>query len=320
MQATMAVEPQAPASRSTTSVAARRPSPRPPTSRALTRPSRPVRPRASSAARGKVPARSTSTAAGSTTADSVGARSSRYEVAIELLLRGEARPSWGPAPPGGRPARSPAASRPGACHRVVAVAPYDVLKSLCAGARHGRERADLPVPGGPPARWKERDVTGVRLVEAAQAPLLAMFYYAGGAPGPITAALANVPELLDVAMPFLATVLGASAVDARTKELVILRTSAVLGCRYCVQTHTTAASDAGLSRTAVAAWAEAVAAAPGPVAGAPRAALRAHFGDHHVVELTMLAGATIMLNRFCTALELPTPPDVVARLAEEGWA
>src|SRR6266511_4376856 len=142
MQATMAVEPQAPASRSTTSVAARRPSPRPPTSRALTRP------RASSAARGKVPARSTSTAAGSTTADSVGARSSRYEVAIELLLRGEARPSWGPAPPGGRPARSPAASRPGACHRVVAVAPYDVLKSPCAGARHGRERADLPVPAG----------------------------------------------------------------------------------------------------------------------------------------------------------------------------
>jgi hypothetical protein len=27
-----------------------------------------------------------------------------------------------------------------------------------------------------------------------------------------------------------------------------------------------------------------------------------------------------MLNRFCTALELPTPPGVVARLAREGWA
>jgi len=184
-------------------------------------------------------------------------------------------------------------------------------------------------------------VTGVRLVEAAQAPLLARRYYAGGDPGPITAALANVPELLEVAMPFLATVLGATAVDARTKELVILRTSAVLGCRYCVQTHTTAARDTGLSRAevaalrgeapvtaafpsprerAVVAWAEAVAAGPGPVADAPRAALREHFGDHEVVELTLLAGATLMLNRFCTALELPTPPDVVARLVEEGWA
>jgi AhpD family alkylhydroperoxidase len=183
-------------------------------------------------------------------------------------------------------------------------------------------------------------VTGVRLVEAAQAPLLARRYYAGGDPGPITAALANVPELLEVAMPFLATVLGASAVEVRTKELVILRTSAVLGCRYCVQTHTTAASDAGLSRAEVAAlrgeapvaaafpspreraviaWAETVAGGPGPVAGAPRAALLEHFGDHQVVELTMLAGATIMLNRFCTALELPTPADVVARLAAEGW-
>lgn len=183
-------------------------------------------------------------------------------------------------------------------------------------------------------------MTGVRLVEAAQAPLLARRYYAGGDPGPITAALANVPELLEVAMPFLATVLGATAVDARTKELVILRTSAVLGCRYCVQTHTTAARDTGLSRAevaalrgeapvtaafpsprerAVVAWAEAVADGPGPVADAPRAALREHFGDHEVVELTLLAAATLMLNRFCTALELPTPPDVVARLAEEGW-
>jgi AhpD family alkylhydroperoxidase len=183
-------------------------------------------------------------------------------------------------------------------------------------------------------------VTGVRLVGAAQAPLLARRYYAGGDPGPITAALANVPELLEVAMPFLATVLGASAVDARTKELVILRTSAVLGCRYCVQTHTKAARDTGLSRAEVAAlrgeapvaaafpserdravigWAEAVADGPGPVAKAPRAALREHCGDHEVVELTLLAGATLMLNRFCTALELPTPPDVVARLAEEGW-
>jgi len=71
---------------------------------------------------------------------------------------------------------------------------------------------------------------------------------------------------------------------------------------------------------AVVAWAEAVAAGPGPVADAPRAALREHFGDHEVVELTLLAGATLMLNRFCTALELPTPPDVVARLVEEGWA
>ena len=183
-------------------------------------------------------------------------------------------------------------------------------------------------------------MTGVRLVEAGQAPLLARRYYAGGDPGVIVAALAHVPEVLEVAMPFIGTVLGPTAVGARTKELVILRTSARLGCRYCVQTHTGAAQDAGLSRAEVAAlrceapvgtafadpreraliaWTDAVAGGPGPVPGAARAALRRHFGDPEIVELTLLAGATLMLNRFCTTLELPTPPDVLTRLAEEGW-
>jgi AhpD family alkylhydroperoxidase len=96
-------------------------------------------------------------------------------------------------------------------------------------------------------------VTGVRLVEAEQAPLLARPFYANGDPGPIVAALAQVPELLEVTMPFLDAALGPSAVEARTKELVILRTSAVMGCRYCIQTHTVVARNTGLSVEEVAA-------------------------------------------------------------------
>jgi hypothetical protein len=38
------------------------------------------------------------------------------------------------------------------------------------------------------------------------------------------------------------------------------------------------------------------------------------------VELTLLVGATLLLNRFCTALELPTSPKVLGRLAAEGWS
>ena len=49
---------------------------------------------------------------------------------------------------------------------------------------------------------------------------------------------------LEVTMPFLDAALGPSAVDARTKELVILRTSAVMGCRYCIQTHTVVVNSA----------------------------------------------------------------------------
>jgi AhpD family alkylhydroperoxidase len=184
-------------------------------------------------------------------------------------------------------------------------------------------------------------MTRVRLIEAEQAPLLARRYYARGDPGAIVAALALVPEVLEVAMPFIATTLGASAIDARTKELVILRASARLGCRYCTQTHTLVACDTGMSRTEVAAlrgeapvdgafdsprelallaWTDAVALGPGPVPPATRTALAAHFEDPEVVELTLLVAATVMLNRFCTALELPTSSKVLRRLAAEGWA
>jgi AhpD family alkylhydroperoxidase len=183
-------------------------------------------------------------------------------------------------------------------------------------------------------------VTGVQLIQAEQAPLLARPYYANGNPGPIVAALAHVPELFEVTMPFLDAAPGPSAVDVRTKELVILRTSAVMGCRYCTQTHTVAARRTGVSVEEVAAlrgeapleaafadarelallrWVEVVAVGPGPVPEATRTALQRHFGDPEVVELTLLVGATLLLNRFCTALELPTSPKVLRRLAAEGW-
>jgi AhpD family alkylhydroperoxidase len=183
-------------------------------------------------------------------------------------------------------------------------------------------------------------VTGVRLITAEQAPLLARRYYANGDPGPIVAALAHVPELLEVTVPFLDAALGPSAVDARTKELVILRTSALLGCRYCTQTHTVVARNTGLSIQEVAAlrgqqpldaafadprelallrWVDVVAVGPGQVPEATRRAARQRLGDPELVELTLLVGATLLLNRFCTALELPTPPKVLRRLAAEGW-
>jgi len=97
----------------------------------------------------------------------------------------------------------------------------------------------------------------VQLIEADQAPLLARVYYADGDPGPIVGALAQVPELLTVALPFIGTALGPSAIGWRTKEIVIVRTSALQQCRFCVQTHTVVALDAGLDRDQVAACATA---------------------------------------------------------------
>jgi AhpD family alkylhydroperoxidase len=181
-------------------------------------------------------------------------------------------------------------------------------------------------------------VSVVRLLGADRAPLLARRYYDRGDPGPITASLAHVPELLEVALPFIGTVLVPSAVSWRTKELVIVRVSALLQCRYCVQAHTAVALDAGLRRDEIRAlrgalpldtafadpaeaallgWVDAVVAGPGPVDPAARERLRPHFADHEIVELTMLAAATLMLNRYATALELPTSDQTLRRLAAE---
>jgi AhpD family alkylhydroperoxidase len=180
-------------------------------------------------------------------------------------------------------------------------------------------------------------VPTIQLIEADQAPLLARRHYAGGDPGPLVGALAHVPELLEVALPFIGATLGPSAIEARTKELVIVRTSALLGCAYCTQTHMVVALDAGLSRAEVAAltgpapaadfadpaerallgWVEAVA-GTGAVPEQARSALAEHWADHEIVELTLLVGATMMLNRFATALALPTSAATLRRLREEA--
>ncbi len=96
-------------------------------------------------------------------------------------------------------------------------------------------------------------MTSIARIEIGQIPLLARPYYDGGDPGPIVGALAQVPELLVAAMPFIGTALGPSGLDWRTKEIVIVRTSALAGCRFCVQSHAVVALDAGLTRDQVAA-------------------------------------------------------------------
>ena len=176
----------------------------------------------------------------------------------------------------------------------------------------------------------------VALVDAEGAPLLARALFASGDPGPIAASLAQVPELLGPTLPFLGAVLGPSWVCVRDKEIVILRTSAVMGCRYCTEAHSVVALDSGLSRDevrglrgelplpdafpdgsdrALVAWCDAVASGVDSDLDTARAALGAD--DARVVELTLLVSTTVMLNRYATALALPTSPDVRDRLARE---
>lgn len=161
----------------------------------------------------------------------------------------------------------------------------------------------------------------VELLTAERAPLLARPFYERGDPGPIASALAQVPELMDSALPFMAAVFGPTSVEARLKEIVVLRVSAANGCRYCTETHTAVArrmhfdvaevaalrgealppeSFARVERALIA-FSEALAARPEEAVEL----LRPYFSDAQIVELVTLGAATIMLNRFATALELP---------------
>ena len=177
----------------------------------------------------------------------------------------------------------------------------------------------------------------VALVDAGAAPLLTRPYFASGDPGPIVASLAQVPELVGPTVPFLGAVLGPSWIPVREKEIVILRTSAVMGCRYCTDAHTVVALDSGLDGRQVRAlrgevpvpdafpdgvdraligWCDAVAQGAESDIRAARAALVVD--DARLVELTLLVATTVLLNRYATALALPTSPDVRDRLVREG--
>jgi AhpD family alkylhydroperoxidase len=181
----------------------------------------------------------------------------------------------------------------------------------------------------------------IALVDERGAAAGAKPFYAKGDPGAIVATLAHVPDLMSAALPFVARTFGPSEIPLRTKEIVVLRASSNQRCRFCTQTHTAIALDAGLgvaevralrgeapvgdafrapADRALVAWTDAVAAGPAPIEQRLLDELRRHFSDAQVVGLTLLVGATVMLNRFATAFDLPVSETHRRRVALAGLA
>jgi AhpD family alkylhydroperoxidase len=166
-------------------------------------------------------------------------------------------------------------------------------------------------------------MTRVRLFEQEEAPPLARRWYRdNGTASPLTRSLATSPEVMDVLMPFLGQILGESSLDLATKELVILRVSQLNGCRYCIAVHGPLAEAAGVPEAickqltldglaerelVLVDWVDTVTREAGAVTDALTARMLDHFRDDQLVELTLLVGATTMLNQYCTALAIPPP-------------
>jgi AhpD family alkylhydroperoxidase len=170
-------------------------------------------------------------------------------------------------------------------------------------------------------------VSRIPLLEVDQAPLLARSWYRGdGSASPLTRSLANSPDLLETLMPFLGQIMGESSLDLATKELVIVRVSQLNGCRYCLAAHRPLALGAGVSaehleavcdaeplgalserERAIVDWVDRVTIDPAAVDDRVHARALEWIREDELVELTILAGAIGMLNRYCTALDIPPP-------------
>ncbi len=181
----------------------------------------------------------------------------------------------------------------------------------------------------------------IELVTPSSSPLLLRDLFSDGDPGPIVGSLAQVPELCQVTLPFVGAALGPSAVSFRHKEIAILRTSANLACRFCVDAHTVVAFESGLSQREVRAlrecpdptsdvftdpveaaligWIDAVSTGTGTIDGVVSAEAKDKLGDHMLVELTVTVGATMLLNRLATGLQLPTSNETLTALARRGY-
>jgi AhpD family alkylhydroperoxidase len=170
-------------------------------------------------------------------------------------------------------------------------------------------------------------VSRVPLLALDEAPLTARAWYReDGSASTLTRSLATAPDLLETLMPFLGQVMGESSLDLATKELVIVRVSQLNSCHYCLAAHRPVALDAGVPPEHVAAvcaeapldglpereraiveWVDRVTIQPVAVDDGLLARALDWVREDELLELTILAGAIGMLNRYCTAFEIPPP-------------
>ena len=153
-----------------------------------------------------------------------------------------------------------------------------------------------------------------------------MYFRDDGSASALTRSLANAAEMMETLMPFLGQIMDEGSIDLATKELVIMRVSQLNGCAYCLAAHRPVALAAGVPddqlaavcdvgdldalpprQRAIVRWVDQVTRDAGGVSDGLLAATLDHVRDHQLIELTVLAGTTTMLNQYCTAFQIPPP-------------
>ena len=132
--------------------------------------------------------------------------------------------------------------------------------------------------------------------------------------------MANRPEVLNAFPPLYGAIMGRGSVDRRVKELAYLTCSYANACAYCTAHHVAGGKRAGISpeemqavqaeredgfspsEAAAIRYAREVTRTAD--AAATRDALRQHFNDEQVVELTLVVAMANFTNRFNNALML----------------
>jgi len=150
-----------------------------------------------------------------------------------------------------------------------------------------------------------------------------------GATPNLVKSLAHRPELLITFANFQRELFTGGALPPKTKQLVALRVAALDACAYLLAQHRAAARRAGLSDAQVAAlesarpaesglfdeqektvlaFVEKILRQPGSVSDTDVERLRKWFGEAHLAELVLLAGAVNLLGRFALCFAVETDP------------
>jgi AhpD family alkylhydroperoxidase len=167
----------------------------------------------------------------------------------------------------------------------------------------------------------------LRLLDRDDAPIaVRALYRPDGSASALLRSLANAPDVLETLWPFVLQTSDEGSLDLATKELVVVRVSQLNRCRYCLASHRPVAIEVGVPAEHVAIvcdeapldglpardraiidWVDAFVLDPGAIDDDLVARVLGHLRDDQLIELCALIGATELLNKYCTAFDIPPP-------------